>query len=180
MNESVPNGTGDSVHRAEKFAADDKVHSERCQSRNKSPYAVSVQDVATQGIQSYSCEAKSSHEMENVCSNSWSRPKSRKSFLLMIRLEFGKSCEDLSSNHRTSTQHRSEKNGSEERAVRRIKEGTSAVLLQSCLDGTWWADSMEWNWTIRPLKGRIMQFGAMIEHHPISVKGQSTRLHQFE
>ena len=29
------------------------------------------------------------------------------------------------------------------RAVRRVKEGTSAVLLQSGLDENWWADSME-------------------------------------
>ena len=29
------------------------------------------------------------------------------------------------------------------RAVRRFKEGTSAVLLQSGLDNEWWADSME-------------------------------------
>jgi len=58
-------------------------------------------------------------------------------------LEFGKSCEDLSWNHSTSTPHRSETNGIAERAVRRIKEGTSAVLLQSGLDEKWWADSME-------------------------------------
>ena len=30
-----------------------------------------------------------------------------------------------------------------ERAVRRVKEGTSAVLLQSGLDDKWWSDSME-------------------------------------
>ena len=30
-----------------------------------------------------------------------------------------------------------------ERAVRRVKEGTSAVLLQSDLNDNWWADSME-------------------------------------
>ena len=46
-------------------------------------------------------------------------------------LEFGKACEDLSWNHCTSTPHRSETNGIAERAVRRAKEGTSAVLLQS-------------------------------------------------
>ena len=34
-------------------------------------------------------------------------------------LEFGKSCEDLSWNHRTSTPHRTETNGIAERAVRR-------------------------------------------------------------
>ena len=28
-------------------------------------------------------------------------------------------------------------------AVRRVKEGTSAVLLQSGLDERWWSDSME-------------------------------------
>ena len=48
-------------------------------------------------------------------------------------LEFGKACEDLSWNHCTSTPHRSETNGVAERAVRRVKEGTSAVLLQSGL-----------------------------------------------
>ena len=39
--------------------------------------------------------------------------------------------------------NRTHLNGIAERAVRRIKEGTSAVLLQSGLDGKWWADSME-------------------------------------
>ena len=58
-------------------------------------------------------------------------------------LEFGKACEDLSWNHCTSTPHRSETNGIAERAVRRVKEGTCAVLLQSGLDEKWWADSME-------------------------------------
>ena len=43
----------------------------------------------------------------------------------------------------TSTSHRSETNGIAERAVRRVKEGTSAVLLQSGLDEKGWADSME-------------------------------------
>ena len=57
-------------------------------------------------------------------------------------LEFGKSCEDLSWNHCTSTPHRSETNGIAERAVRRVKEGTSAVLLQSGLNESWWADSL--------------------------------------
>ena len=57
-------------------------------------------------------------------------------------LEFGRFCEGLSWNHCTSTPHRSETNGIAERAVRRVKEGSSAVLLQS-LTEEWWADSME-------------------------------------
>ena len=58
-------------------------------------------------------------------------------------LDIGKSCEELSWNHCTSTPHRSETHGIAERAVRRVKEGTSAVLLQSGLGNEWWADSLE-------------------------------------
>ena len=58
-------------------------------------------------------------------------------------LESGKSCEDLSWNRCTSTPHRSETHGIAERAVPRIKGGRFAVLLQSRLDGKWWADSTE-------------------------------------
>ena len=44
-------------------------------------------------------------------------------------MEFGKACEDLSWIHCSSTPHRSETNGVAERVVRRVKEGTSVVLL---------------------------------------------------
>ena len=57
--------------------------------------------------------------------------------------KFGKSCEEVSWNHCTSTPHRSETNGIAERTVRRVKEGTSTVLLQSGLDEQWWDDSVE-------------------------------------
>ena len=57
--------------------------------------------------------------------------------------KFGKSCKELSWNHCTSRPHRSETNGIAERAVRRVKEGTSAVLLQADLNESSWADSME-------------------------------------
>ena len=52
-------------------------------------------------------------------------------------MEFGRACEVLSWNHRTSTPHRSEA----KRAVRRAKEGTSAALPQSGQDERWWPDS---------------------------------------
>ena len=80
---------------------------------------------------------------KGACKSSWSQIGSLKSFTLTIPWKFGKACEDPSWNHCTSTPHRSETNGIAEKAVRRIKEGTSAVLLQSGLDENWWADSME-------------------------------------
>ena len=75
--------------------------------------------------------------------SSWSRRGNQKSFTLTVASKFGKSCEDLSWNHCTSTPPRSETNGIAERAVRRVQEGTCAVLLQSGLDEKWRADSMD-------------------------------------
>ena len=61
-----------------------------------------------------------------------------------------------------------------------MKEGTSAVLLQSGLDENWWADSMECYCYLRniqdlspyerrfgmPPNGPVIPFGAMVEYHP--------------
>ena len=135
------------VPRAENFGdlitADRKVLSEGCESRNNHRYAVVVQDVATQWIQSFPCTTKTSLETER-CLQKFLEPKRKPKVIYTGNsLEFGKACEDLSWNHCKSTPHRSETNGIVERAVRRVKEGTSAVLLQSGLDESWWADFME-------------------------------------
>ena len=81
--------------------------------------------------------------------------------------------------------------------MRRVKEGTSAVLLQSGLNEHWWADSMECYTYLRnvtdllsdgktpyerrfgqPFKGTIIPFDSSVEYHPITAKDQS-RIHQF-
>ena len=91
----------------------------------------------------------------------------------------------LSWNHCTLTPHRSKTKGTAEGAVRRIQEGTSAVLLQSGLDEKWWSDSMECRCYLPnvqdllsdgktlferrfgvPFNGPV-PFGAMVEYHPI-------------
>ena len=96
-----------------------------------------------------------------------------------------------------STPHRSETNGIAERAVRRVKEGTSVVLLQSGLNESWWAGSLECYTYLRnvtdllsdgktpyerrfgqPFKGPIIPFGSLVEYHPTTAKDQS-RIHQF-
>ena len=106
-------------------------------------------------------------------------------------LEFGKACEDLSWNHCTSTPHRSETNGIAARAVRRVKEGTSAVLLQSGLNESWWADSMECYTSLRNVTDLLSDGktlyerrfgqpfkGPIIPYHPKTAKDQP-RIHQF-
>ena len=86
---------------------------------------------------------KTSHETQRSLQKFLEPERNPKVIYSNNSLEFGKACEDLSWNHCTSTPHRSETNGIAERAVRRVKEGTSAILLQSGLDEKWWADSME-------------------------------------
>ena len=80
--------------------------------------------------------------------------------------------------------------------MRREKEGTSAVLSQSGLNESWWADSMECYTYLRKVtdllsdgktpyerrfgqpKGPIIPFGSLVEYHPTTAKDQS-RIHQF-
>ena len=138
---------GGAVPRAENFGdlitADHKVLSEGCESRNHHRYAVMLQDLATQWIQSYQCKTKTSQETQKSLVKFLEPTRKPKVIYTDNSSEFGKSCEDVSWNYRTYALHPSETNGIAERAVRRIKEGTSAVLLLSGLDEKWWADSME-------------------------------------
>ena len=112
-------------------------------------------------------------------------------------LEVGKACENLFWNHCTSTSHRSETTGIAERAARRVKEGTSAILLQSGLDANWWADYMECYTYLRNIQDLLsdgktsiretfwktigkttIPFGSLVEYYLISAKNQSI-IHQF-
>ena len=192
---------GEAVPRAEKFGdlitADHKVLSDNCESRNNHRYAVVVQDLATQWIQAYPCKTKTSQETQRSLQKFLEPERNPKVIYTDNSLEFGKASEDLSWNHCTSTPYRSETNGIAERAVRRVKEGTSAVLLQSGLNESWWADSMECYTYLRnvtdllsdgktpyerrfgqPFKGPIIPFGSLVEYHPVTAKDQS-RIHQF-
>ena len=138
---------GGAVPRAENFGdlitAYHKVLSDNCKSRNNHRYAVVVQDLATQWIQAYPRKTITSQKIQRNLQKFLEPDRKPKVIYTDNSLEFGKACEDLSWNHCTSTPHRSETNGIAERAVRRVKEGTSAVLLQSGLDENWSADSME-------------------------------------
>ena len=113
------------------ITADHKVLSDNCKSRNNHRYAVVVQDLATQWIQSYPCKTETSQETQRSLQKFLVPDRNPKVIYTDNSLEFGKACEDLSWNHCTSTSRRSETNGIAERAVRRVKEDTSAVLLQS-------------------------------------------------
>ena len=192
---------GTVVPRAQNFGdliiADHKSLNEESESRNNHRYAVVAQDLATQWLQSYPCKTQTFQETQKSLTK-FLEP-TRKPIVIYTdnSLEFGKACEEITWNHRTSTPHRFETNGIDERVVRRVKEGTSAVFLQLGLDNEWRADSMEYYCYLRniqdlltdgktqcerrfgiPFNGTVIPFGAMVEYHPISAKDLS-RLHQF-
>ena len=117
-----------------------------------------------------------------ACKSPWNQKGNQKSFTLTIPW---------------NSVDRSETDGIAERAVRRVKEGTSAVLLQSGLNESWWADSLEFYTYLRnvtdllsdgktpyerrfgqPFKSPIIPFGSLVEYHPVTAKDQS-RIHQF-
>ena len=92
-----------------------------------------AQDLTTQWIQSYPCKTKTTQETHESLQKFLEPTNKPKVIYTDNFLEFGKACEELTWNYCTSTPHRSETNGIAERAVRRVKEGTSAALLQSGL-----------------------------------------------
>ena len=84
-------------------------------------------------------------------------------------------------------------NGIAERAVRKVKEGTSAVLLQSGLDENYSLESYTYLTNIqdllsdgktpyernfgKPLKGPIIPFGSLVEYYYFCE--DHSRIHQF-
>ena len=76
-----------------------------------------------------------------ACKSSWSPIGNLKSFTLTIPWNSAKFVK-ISPGIIARLHHIDRRHGIE-RAVRRVKEGTSAVLVQSGLNESWWADSME-------------------------------------
>ena len=90
------------------ITADHKVLTEGCESRNNHRYALVVQDLATQWIQSCPCKTETSQETHRSLQKFLEPDGKPKVIYTANSLEFGKACEDLSWNHCSSTPHRSQ------------------------------------------------------------------------
>ena len=191
--------TGEALPRAEKFgdviSADHKVLNEGCESRDNHLYAVVIQDLATQWIQSFPCKTKTSHETEKSLRKFFEPSQKPKVIYTDNSLEFGKSCEDLSWNHCSfnTPSIRDEWHSWKRRKTSERRYFSS----QSGLDERWWAESMEWYCHLRNVqdlvadgktpyerrfgesfKGPIIPFGAMVEYRPIPPRDKA-RVHQL-
>jgi len=105
--------------------------------------------------------------------------------------------DEMMISHDTCTPHRPSTNGMAERSVRRVKEGTSATLVQSGWDEHWWAEAMKCYCFLRNtvdmlpdgktayeklygtiFGGPIIAFGAELTYYPITEKDQK-KTHKF-
>ena len=77
-----------------------------------------------------------------IYENSYNRRRSQKLFIQTIYENLASIVKNYHAIIETTTLHRSETSGIAERAVRRAKGETSAVLLRSGSDDKWWLDSM--------------------------------------
>ena len=174
------------------ITADHKVLRDNCESRNNHRHAVVVQYLATQWIQAYPCKTKLHKKPREACKKFLEPERKSKAFTLTIRWNSAKLIKN--SPGIIARLHHIDRRLMvlPERAVRRVKEGTSAVLLQSGLNESWWADSMECYTYLRnvtdllsdgktpyerrfgqPFKRPIIPFGSLVEYHPITAKDQS-------
>ena len=93
-----------------------------------------VLDLANQWVQAFPCKTKTSQVTVKSLQQFLEPKASHKVIVTDSSLQFGEACENLLWNHCKSTPPRSDTNGTAERATRRVREGTSAILLQPSLD----------------------------------------------
>ena len=178
---------GGAVPRAEHFGdlitADHKVLSASCESRNNHRYAIVVQDLATQWIQSYPCRIKTSQETQRSLQKFLEPDRKPKVIYTNNSLELAKLVKIFTGiivrRHHTDQKQM----GLLKEQCGEVKEGTFAVLLQSGLNESWWADSMECYTYLRnvtdllsdwktlherrfgkPFVGPIIPFGSLVEY----------------
>ena len=127
---------------AKKFAdivsADQKILNEDSESRLHHRYAVVVRDLFADWIQAYPTQSKTAHDTKKSLQRFLPLDPKTGTVYTENSLEFVKACDELAWSHDTSTPYRPETNGSIERAFHRVKEGTSALVLQSGLSEEWW------------------------------------------
>jgi len=136
----------DSLPEPKKFAdsitADWKILNKENESRTFDMLALVVQDRFTHWLQSYPSGSRDAEATQKWFQRFWG-PQVKPEYVYSDGAgEFAKAldlmgiCKDVSTPHRPST------NGVAERAVQRVKGGTSAALLQSGWHDCWWAEAM--------------------------------------
>jgi len=159
--------------------------------------ALVIQDRATNWLQSYATKTKSAEDTKAGFQRFLGPQQKVEHIYTDNSKEFKKATKELGMSHDTPTPHRPQTNGVAERAVRRVKEGTSCTLQQSGFAEAWWACAMMCYCFLRNIvdelkgdhtawerrfdkkfEGPVIPFGAEITYKPITQKDKD-RLHKF-
>ena len=136
------NGAPEPVKFADAITADTAILNEDNSSRDHDMVANIIQDKATQWLQAYPAESKSAENCKIAFQRFVGPGIEAKNTYTDNSKELAKALKDLGWPQDTSTSHRPETNGQVERAVRRVKEGTSCTLYQSGWKDVWWSFAM--------------------------------------
>ncbi|MDP7560267.1 MAG: DNA cytosine methyltransferase, partial [Planctomycetota bacterium] len=185
------------VNFADALTADHAIINEDDKSREEDRVALVILDRATQWLQSYATKTKNTEDTTAGFLRFLGPQQKAQHVYTDNSKEFRKSLKGLGISHDTATPHRPQTNGIAERAVRRVKEGTSCALQQSGFVEVWWAHAMmcfcflrnivdllksgNTAWSKRfgsNFKGPVIPFGAQITYKPIREKDKE-RLHKF-
>ena len=122
--------------------ADHAIINEDDMSRSQDRAALVVQDRATRWIQAYPAPSKNA-EQTGMALQRFMGPGNKPKYIYTDGShEFEKAAKELGWLHDESSPYRPETNGVAERGVRRVKEGTAAILVQSGFDEHWWDQAM--------------------------------------
>ena len=138
-----PDGLPPAQKFGDRITADHKTLMEDQASRGGARYALIIQDEHTRWIQAYATKSRSYQEVVQAFRRFMPLDQMPKHVYLDNAPELIKAMEELQWTFDTSTPHRPETNGTAERAVRRVKEGTSTTLLQSGLPEEWWQEDLD-------------------------------------
>jgi len=186
-----PKAFGDSV------TADHAILNEDDASRDHDKIAFVIQDRKTLWLQGYPAPTKNTDDTKAAFQRFFGPQRKPEHVYSDNSKEISKACKELGYLHDTCTPHRPATNGVAERAVRRVKEGTSCALDQSGFTAAWWVQAMICFCFLRNVidvhsdgltawekrfgskfKGPIIPYGAKIKYHPITDKDKA-RLHKF-
>ena len=132
----LPKEFGDAI------TADHAVINDKDKSRLHDRAALIVQDRATHYCMGYPQSTREAHTTAMSLQRFMGPGQKPKYMYTDASRELIKAGEDLKWLHDTSTPNRPETHGVAERAVRRVKEGTSTAIVQSGLSEAWWDYAM--------------------------------------
>ena len=127
----------------DRLTADHTINPHGKTGRKGETVALIIQDEATSWVQGYGCKTKSAEETKQCFQVFMGTAMKAKLVYTDNSQELSSALEILGWPHDPSTPYKPQTNGIAERAVRRVKEGTSCMLLQSGFCEFWWPNAMQ-------------------------------------